>query len=115
MIASDSHTAMSPSTSAGTLPAGLYLRIFAFHSGESIGLAKGISTSSKGMPKCFIRIQGLRDHDEWHLLPMTRVGMMCLPPLPKRMRGQSEDRRPIVSCEIGGSSNHEAWPLSSPP
>src|SRR5215207_5998410 len=74
MIASDSHTAMSPSTSAGTLPAGLYLRTSRFHSGESIGSVKGISTSSNGMPKCFIRIQGLSDQDEWHLLPMTRVG-----------------------------------------
>jgi hypothetical protein len=33
------------------------------------------------MPKCFIRIQGLSDQEEWHLLPMTRVGMAILPPL----------------------------------
>ena len=102
MMASDSHTATSPSTSAGTLPAGEYFLTSLFHAGESIGSAKGISTSWNGMSNCFIRIQGLSDQEEWHLFPMTRVSMT----------GSGEDTPPVW-LEERQISTHETWPLSS--
>jgi hypothetical protein len=103
MMASESQTATLPSTRAGTLPAAEYLRTSAFHSGVSIGSVKGTSTSSNGTPSWRMRIQGLSDQDEWHLLPMTRVGMGRLLPSPRR-------GLPPVFIERRQTSNHEAWP-----
>ena len=67
-------------------------------------VGKGTSTSWNGMSNCFIRIQGLSDQEEWHLLPMTRVSMT----------GSGEDTPPVW-LEETQISTHETWPLSSRP
>src|SRR5512132_4189953 len=70
-MASESQTVRLSSRSAGTLPEGENLRMFASVS----GMSSATTVSSNGAEVICSASQGRRDHEEYFLLPMTILSM----------------------------------------
>src|SRR5689334_18829363 len=70
-MASESQTVRLSSISAGTLPDGENLRMFASVS----GMSSATTVSSNGAEVICSASQGRKDHDEYFLLPMTILSM----------------------------------------